>query len=110
MGYRAHVVKAGSVDEYTGSEYFNWRAYEILELFHNFNIRFDNTLFKRKEMWTISDVELNTLITILEESPDEVDECFSGCKPYTNQDVADVFREWLEHADKESGLIRIHWF
>jgi hypothetical protein len=110
MGYRAYVVKPGSVDEYTNSEYFNRMACELLELFDTYNIRYDNGLFKRKEMWTIKDAELNALIAILEESPNEVDECFSESKSYTNQEVADVFKEWAKYADKESGLVRIHWF
>jgi len=110
MGYRAHVVKAGSVDEYTGDEYFNRMEYEILELFHNYNIRFENRLVKRKEIWTIKNAELNALIAILEESPNEVDECFSENRPYTNQEAADLFKEWVKHADKDSGLVHIHWF
>jgi len=35
MGYRAYVVKAGCVDEYTCGEYFNRLNCEVLELFYD---------------------------------------------------------------------------
>ena len=106
------MVKAGSVNEYINCEYFNWMEYEILELFDNYNIRFESDFSRRRRKWTIKDVELNTLIALLEESPDEIDECFSDSdrKPYTNQELADTFKEWVKHADKENRLVRIHWY
>jgi len=117
MGYRVHVVKAGSTDEHTGSEYFNKMNVEILELFDSHGIQYDYDLVRRKKVrgdrfveWTIKDVELNTLIALLEDSPDEVDECFSEGRAYTNQEAADIFKEWVKEADKENGLVRIHWF
>ena len=112
MGYRAHIVKPGSVDEYIGNEYFNRMECEILELFDNYNIQHNFGYFKRKTTWTIQVAELNALIAHLEVSPNEVDECFleEGKRVYTNQEAADIFKEWVKYADQESGLVRIHWF
>ena len=64
-----------------------------------------------REKWTIKNTELNALIAILEESPNEVDKCFSEDmrKALTNQELADRFKNWVKEADKETGLIRIHW-
>ena len=112
MGYRAYVVKAGSVDEHTSAEYFNRRTYEILVLFQNHHVKIDHDYFKYKEMWTIKETELNALIVLLEESPDEVDQCFSEDMhlALTNQELANCFKEWVKEADKETGLIRILWY
>ena len=109
MGYRAYVVKAGSVDEYTRCEYFNRMEYEVHELFDDYNIRFESDFHRRKLKWTIKAVELNTLIALLEESPNEVCDCFPEDRPYTNQELADIFKEWVEQADKEDGFVHIHW-
>ena len=68
---------------------------------------------KRKEIaraWAIKDTELKALlIAILETSPDEVDECLEDTS-YTNGQAADVFKSWMEQADKESGMVHIPWF
>ena len=111
MGYRARVVKAGSVDERTDGEYFNRRTYEIRVLFQNHHVKIDHDSFKYKEMWTIKETELNALIALLEESPDEVDECFFEDMDLalTNQKLANCFKDWVKEADKETGLIRILW-
>jgi hypothetical protein len=111
MGYRAYVIKAGSKNKHTGAEFFNWRACEILDLFDNHNIEYDNDFRPFREKWTVNATDLNRLITILEESPNEVDKCFSEdmSKAYTNQELANCFKHWVEEADKETGLIRIHW-
>ena len=112
MGHRAHVIKPGSTDEYTDADFFNRRIYEILTLFHNHNVKFEIKYFKyNRDVWTIKDTELNKLIATLEESPDEIDECFFEDMDlaHTNRELAGTFRYWVNHADKETGLIRIEW-
>ena len=111
MGYRAYVMKAGSTEEDNGSDYFNNRSHILLELFNNHNVEYENDFRLFREKWTIKDTELNALIAILEKSPNEIDECFSEEMDLAmpNHELADDFRNWLKHADKESGLIRIHW-
>jgi len=118
MGYRAHVVKAGSKDEHTDGEYFNRVEQELLDLFDSHGIRYGYDFVKRPRVrgerivqWSIKDVELKTLIALLEESPDEVDECFAEChRSYSNQEAADIFKLWLKEADVETGLIYVHWY
>jgi len=111
MGYRAYVVKAGCVDEYTCGEYFNRLNCEVLELFYDNDIQFEDDFRRGRTKWTIKDGELYKLIALLEKSPNEENECFvdSGRREYTNQELADIFKEWVKQADEENGLIYIHW-
>ena len=111
MGHRAYVIKPGSVDESTGAEFFNRRVYEIRNLFHNHNVKFEHECYKYTDVWAIKDTELNALIATLEESPDEIDNCFFEDMDlaHTNRELAGMFKYWVNHADKETGLIRIEW-
>ena len=117
MGIRANVVVAGTTGDYTDNAWFNNRASDIADLFEEYNIQYKYIYPKRKELkrseiaqaWAIKDTELKAIIAILEESPDETHEYLKEAG-YTNQQAADVFKSWMEQADKNSGLVRIHWF
>jgi len=116
MGYRAYVVKAGSDSEHTSNEYFNKMNVDLMELFDSHGIQYEDKFVRRRKFhseriteWVFKDAELKKLIAVLEKSPDEVNECFPDDKPYTNRELADTFKEWVKQADKETGLIIVHW-
>ena len=111
MGHRAYVIKPGSVDESTDAEFFNNRYYEISTLFGNHDVNIEHKWFKYREEWIIKATELNALIAKLEEAPDEIDECFSEDMhlAHPNRELAGMFKYWVNHADKETGLIRVEW-
>ena len=110
--YKAHIVKPGSDSEYLYGAYFNGMGEPIAELFDKHKIHYGRETVQRKHKWAIPKTMLNAIIAILEKSPDEKDECLKF-KPYTNQQVANVFKEWLVYAhrnDQGNGLVHVHWF
>ena len=113
MGCRANVVKTYIV-EYADGQWFNWQAESLLRLLSEHDV----DVWRSNEDDPYSDLEIRDiegfkrLIEALEQkSPDE------RCKPFeelTNNEVVDIFKEWLKYAidsgEFAEDFIRIHWF
>ena len=115
MGERAHIVKVGNACNDLDCGDFNNRSYEVLLLLHKHNVCFSIDKVGRGgriTQWKIDGTDgLDALIANLEESPDELDECFmeDDDDGYKNINIAHVFRKWVKHCDEKDNVIRINW-
>ena len=59
MGYRAHVIKPGTIEEHAGGGHLNWRSSEILGLFIDNDVEYENKFRPFSEKWTVNASDLN---------------------------------------------------